>query len=115
MNLEPSHTESTCVIVTAAGSEEVHLAVVVGGAAPESTLCRRQVLPVAPTRHFQEAGCFACAKASLDQGFDCAQETAQVMVNLRRFYARSSRDVEVADQVPAQGLADGPATAVLPA
>jgi hypothetical protein len=113
MNLEPSHTECTCIIVTAAGSEEVHLAVVVAGAAPSATLCQRQALPVAPTRHFQDAGCFACAKASLDQGFDCAHETAQVMVNLRRFYDRTSREVEVPAQVP--GLADGSATAVLPA
>jgi hypothetical protein len=113
MNLEPSHTESTCVIVTAAGSEEVHLAVVEGGTAPASTLCQRQVLPVAPTRHFQDAGCFACAKASLDQGFDCAQETAQVMVNLRRFYARTQ--AEAAAPAPAPGLADGSPAAVLPA
>ena len=92
MRVTPSDTESSdCVIVTAAGSELVHLAVVRGGVSPELTLCGRQVLPVAPTRHFQEAGCAPCAKASLDQGIDCAQETAQVMVNLRRFYDRSSR------------------------
>ena len=86
-----SHPESTCIIVSAAGSEEVHLAVVEGGSAPGSTLCGRQVVPAAPARHFQEAGCLACAEGSLDQGFDCARETAQVVVNLRRFHDRTSR------------------------
>jgi hypothetical protein len=114
MNPEPSHAESTCVMVAAAGSEEVHLAIVEGGQAPVATLCRRQVLPVAPTRHFQEAGCCACAKASLEQGFECAKETAQVMVNLRRFYSRASRELQL-PELPAQRLADAnPATAVLP-
>ena len=88
--VEPPHPERTCVMVTAAGSEVVHLAVVECGSAPSSTLCKRQVLPIAPARHFQEAGCFACAEASLEHGFDCARETAQVVVNLRRFHARTS-------------------------
>jgi aconitase A len=89
--IAPLDTESTCVIVTAAGSEQVHLALLRAGVTPEVTLCGRQVLPAAPTRHFQEAGCGPCAKMSLDQGIDCAQETAQVMVNLRRFYDRTNR------------------------
>jgi hypothetical protein len=93
MRLAPSGTETTCVVVTAAASEQVHLAVVRGGGTPVVTLCGRRVLPALPTRHFQEAGCSACAKASLDQGVDCAQETAQVMVNLRRFYDRITRRV----------------------
>ena len=93
MRLAPSDTETTCVVVTAAGSDLVHLAVVRDGSDPEVALCGRQVLPALPTRHFQEAGCCPCAKASLDQGVDCAQETAQVMVNLRRFYDRTTRRV----------------------
>jgi hypothetical protein len=91
MRLAPSDTERTCAVVTAAGSDQVHLAVVQDGDTAEATLCGRQVLPALPTRHFQEAGCCPCAKASLDRGVDCARETAQVMVNLRRFYDRTTR------------------------
>jgi hypothetical protein len=73
-------------MVTAAGSEGVHLALAEpGGDRPAATLCERQVLPTTPTRHFQAAGCFTCAQVSLDRGIDCALETAQVVVNLRRF------------------------------
>jgi hypothetical protein len=90
MEVAPSDTGNTCVIVTAAGSDQVHLAVVRDGATPELTLCGAQVLPAVPSRHFQEAGCAPCAKLSIDQGIDCAKETAQVMVNLRRFYDRTS-------------------------
>ncbi len=93
MRLEPSHTPiipNVCVVVTAAGSDDVHLAVLRSGAdRPVATLCRQRVAPVAPTRHFHEAGCCACALESLARGIVCAQETAQVVVNLRRFYDRS--------------------------
>jgi hypothetical protein len=110
MELEASRTESTCVIVTAHGSEQVHLAVVAGDIAPTATLCQRQVLPTSPTRHFQEAGCCDCAKASLEQGFSCAQEAAHVVVNVRRFYDRASREAEV----PAQRVGEGLTTPAAP-
>jgi hypothetical protein len=92
--------------IAAVGSEEVHLALAEPGADhPATTLCRREALPTGPTRHFQEAGCLVCAEVSLERGIDCARETAQVVVNLRRFHEWARRR---------QGV--GPAAAaVLPA
>ena len=92
MRIDPSTPASTCVIVTASGNEDVHLALVEPGAGvPASTLCGREVLPAPPTRRFQEAGCVACAEVSLARGIDCARETAQIVVNLRRFHDWASR------------------------
>jgi hypothetical protein len=103
MRHEPSPTGSTCVMVTASGSEGVHLALAQPGAdSPAATLCERQVLPTTPTRHFQQAGCFVCAEVSLARGIDCALETAQVVVNLRRFYDWASRNAgPTASSLPA--------------
>ena len=89
MILDPTDAESTCVAVTAADSEEVHLALQRSGdAQPSLTLCARPVLPAPPTHPFQEAGCRACARVSLERGIDCASETGHIVVNLRRFYDR---------------------------